>query len=168
MKSVNLNRRAFLRGRSPKYNPKAIYPPWAIEVSQFVENCERCDQCIDRCPENILFRGDGGFPEVDFRQGECTFCGKCAEACEANAFKSDDRNEENAWSIFAEIKTSCLSLNAITCRSCGDNCDAGAIQFQLQLGGVAVPVVDIDNCTGCGACLYICPQKSITMRKAEI
>lgn len=180
MESVNLNRRAFLRGRSPKYNPAAIYPPWTIEMSQFVEKCERCDRCIDRCPENILYRGDGGFPEVNFRQGECTFCGQCAEVCEADAFDLGDLNqssnkalgeglkEENAWSLFVEIETTCLSLNAITCRSCGDNCDAGAIRFQLQVGGIAIPIIDTDQCTGCGACIYVCPKNSITMRKQSL
>ncbi len=165
MDSVNLNRRAFLKGRSPKYNPDAIYPPWSIEASRFVEKCERCDKCIEACPGKILVCGDGGFPEVDFRRGECTFCGDCVAACEADAFNPGEHNESNAWSILPRIANSCLSMNAITCRSCGDNCDVEAIRFHLQVGGIAIPVIDSDQCNGCGACLYVCPENSVTMRR---
>ena len=163
MESTNLSRRAFLRGRSPKFNPATIHPPWTVETSEFIQNCERCDQCIDACPENILFRGDGGFPTVNFKFGECTFCKKCANTCNANAFKHEDLNENNAWPLFANINSTCLSLNAIVCRTCGDTCDADAIHFKLQTRGVSIPIVNTDLCIGCGACLYTCPKNAISM-----
>jgi len=172
MENTNLNRRLFLRGKPPKVESNAIRPPWSIEASQFVEQCERCDKCIDVCPEKILFRGEGGYPEVDFKRGECTFCAKCVEVCEANAFhyfESKKPHEicsvaDEAWHLNVSIKPSCLSLNAIVCRSCGDNCDEQAIRFRLQVGGISIPEIDHDNCTGCGACLSVCPEQSVSIQ----
>ena len=36
-----------------------------------------------------------------------------------------------------------------------------AIRFRLQLGGVAKPILDLESCNGCGACLSVCPTKAI-------
>jgi ferredoxin-type protein NapF len=163
MPSPDFNRRAFLRGESPTFKSSAIRPPWTVELARFIDNCERCDECIKACPENILFRGDGGYPEINFTLGECTFCGKCADICKADAFHSGERDIKNAWSWYANVKPSCLSLNAIVCRACGDNCEEDAIRFQLQVGGKAIPLIDTDECTGCGACLFVCPENAISM-----
>jgi len=172
MQTTDLKRRAFLRGKSPRKESNAIRPPWAGEGNLFTDNCERCDECIQVCPEKILFRGDGGYPEVDFKRGLCTFCVECVAVCKHGAFhyfKSDEPHEicstpDNAWQLDVSIKPTCLSLNAIVCRACGDACDVDAIQFRLQLGGVAIPVVDNDKCTGCGGCLYICPENAVQIK----
>ena len=172
MESTNLNRRLFLRGKPPKVESNAIRPPWSIEASQFVEQCERCDKCIEVCPEKILFRGEGGYPEVDFKRGECTFCTECADACEANVFhyiKSKKSHQpspaiDNAWHLNVSIKPNCLSINAIVCRACGDNCGEQAIHFQLQVGGISIPEISEDKCTGCGACLSVCPELAVSIQ----
>ena len=167
MTEPNLKRRAFLRGRSPKFNKAAIHPPWALPFAAFIDHCERCDACIDACSEGIIVRGDGGFPEVDFTRGECVFCTDCVKACDAGAFQAfqrDEFKEKDAWDLSVEILTSCLSLNAVVCRSCGDHCDTGAISFRLQTGGVSVPMIEEKNCTGCGACLYVCPKDAIAIK----
>lgn len=171
MKTTNLNRRAFLRGKSPRVESNAIRPPWALEPSQFIDSCERCDECIRACPEKILFRGDGGYPEVDFKRGNCTFCAKCADVCEAEAFqyfKTDEPQEicsdpDKAWNLEVSIKSNCLSLNAIVCRTCGDVCEEQAINFRLQLRGISIPEIDNDSCTGCGECLYVCPESAVSI-----
>ena len=163
MTEPNLRRRAFLRGRSPKFNKAAIHPPWSLPFADFINNCERCDNCIKACPEKIIVRGDGGFPEVNFTQGECIFCTDCVEACDANAFHTGDLKEENAWDLSVTILPSCLSINAVMCRACGDHCDTDAIHFKLQTGGVSIPEVIQEDCTGCGACLYACPNQSISI-----
>lgn len=169
MAEPDLHRRAFLRGRSPKFNKAAIHPPWSLPFADFIDACERCDDCAIACPEGIIIKGDGAYPEVDFSRGECTFCGKCAESCEANAFASDDpRNASSAWGLVAKILPNCLSMNQVMCRACGDHCDVGAIRFQLKLGGNAEPLIDDELCTGCGACLYVCPNKSIEIKENKL
>lgn len=166
MAEPNLQRRSFLRGRSPKFSKAAIHPPWSLPIADFIDACERCDDCARACPEGIIIKGDGAYPEVDFRRGECTFCGKCVASCEASAFSSAvEKETANAWQLTAKVLPACLSLNQVMCRACGDHCDAGAIRFQLKLGGNAEPLIQDDLCTGCGACLYVCPNNSIEMIK---
>lgn len=164
MQSPDMSRRAFLRGRSPRFSPSGIRPPWAMPLAAFVAACTRCDDCIHVCPQHILQRGDGGFPEASFKRGECTFCGECAAACQAGAFSPDARHPHNAWNLVVSITPACLSLNGVVCRVCGDHCDANAIRFQLQARAVAVPHISSASCTGCGACQAVCPVNAVTIQ----
>ncbi len=162
MSPTNENRRAFLRGKISRHSATAIRPPWIISLSHFVEKCNQCNACLDVCSENILFSGDGGFPEVDFTRGECSFCGECTTICRQEVFQNLPRDSTNAWSVKARISSSCLSLNAILCRACGDNCPTEAIHFHLRPGGISVPELNPEICNGCGACLYVCPENAVT------
>jgi ferredoxin-type protein NapF len=155
----------FLRGRFHEAR-SAVRPPWALDEDAFTADCNRCDACIPACPTGILKRGEAGFPEVDFRRGECTFCGKCVVACPSHALDDLARSEGLApWNLVARIQQSCLALNKVVCRSCGDVCEARAIGFRLAPGGVALPQLDEAACTGCGACVAICPTAAITMAR---
>ena len=152
----------------------AIRPPWAKAEGMFLERCSRCDDCISACPENILIRGDGGYPEVDFKHGECTFCGKCVDHCETKALAfpmtagKPQKFAAEAWNLDVSFTASCLSLNAVVCRACGDHCEPQAIRFQLKPGGIAEPHLSQDNCTGCGACASICPVDAILIKPAAM
>lgn len=108
----------------------------------------------------ILKRGAGGFPEVDFSlgRGECSFCQACVNACEANVFR-DVR--EPAWQHKVAIQAGCLPQLGVECRSCEDSCESRAIRFQRQLGGISSPQIVADNCNGCGACLSTCPTQAV-------
>ncbi|MFN3884656.1 MAG: 4Fe-4S dicluster domain-containing protein [Rhodocyclaceae bacterium] len=67
----------------------------------------------------------------------------------------------------AVIGPACIAYAQNTvCRSCGDACDAAAIRFSPRLGGAALPVVLAERCTGCGACLPVCPAGAITLTPA--
>ncbi len=82
---VSLARRSFLRGglgESRALSTGRSRPPWTD--ASFTEVCVRCGDCIDACPENILFKGDGGFPQIRFENEGCTFC---QDACEARAIR---------------------------------------------------------------------------------
>lgn len=136
-------------------------PPWAIDEPLFIEGCVRCDDCISACPENILVRGDGGFPEVNFKLGECTFCTECVASCQKNVFQKSNLQPASAWSLDISISSKCLSLNAIVCRTCGDNCEPQAIRFQLKVGGISEPQIALNDCTGCGGCLSVCPVDAV-------
>lgn len=169
MSPPNLSRRSFLRGSftTPKVVALPLRPPWAINEALFQETCMRCDDCINACPENILERGDGGFPTVNFKLGECTFCYECAHACQGGALHyQEDSTPETAWDLDINISSKCLSLNAIVCRSCGDACEPQAIRFKLKVGGVSEPLISQGDCTGCGACLAVCPIDAVTIKPA--
>lgn len=61
----------------------------------------------------------------------------------------------------ADIGDGCLARRGVTCRTCGERCEAGAITFSLQLGGIALPRIGADACTGCGECIADCPSAAI-------
>ena len=107
---------------------------------------------------------EGGFPEVDFKTGECTFCEACVKVCQDGALRNS-KEDVSPWQNVAAINSDCLSAIGVTCRVCGDRCDARAIQFTLAVGGIATPVVDHQDCTGCGACVQPCPTASITINQ---
>lgn len=170
MKETDLKRRAFLRGKSPRLDPDTIRPPWAISGTAFTEKCTRCDECIKACPEKIIYRGDGGYPEVSFQHKECTFCAECVSACQAGAFEkipsnqSEEETINQAWDLQISFDSSCLSLNAIVCRACADNCDEEAINFKLKLRGFSEPQFSQKDCTGCGACISVCPVRAVKIK----
>lgn len=171
-----LPRRQFLRGHFLKalqteqvklQGSNAIRPPWT-DLVNFYEKCTACDRCISACQSQmqILKRGAGGYPEVDFTlgRGECSFCHACVNVCEADVFRPIT---EPAWAHKIDIQNGCLALNGTECRSCEDSCEPRAIRFRRQLGGIAVPLLDLNACNGCGACLRVCPSGAISINKGQ-
>ena len=138
-----------------------IRPPWAGAENSFVEQCTRCSDCIPACPGGLIKEGRGRFPMLDFSSGGCDFCGECVRVCQPGALKKDPKHDSPPWDLKAHFLDSCLSLNAVICRSCGEACDERAIRFELRTGGNALPALNQDTCTGCGECVSVCPNDSI-------
>lgn len=158
---VSVSRRALFTGRMAKPVDTPVRPPWSIPEQTFLDACTQCAQCQDVCSEGIIHRGGGGFPEIDFLSGECTFCGDCAQVCEPGAIVAANIYRALPWERVAQLDATCLSQNGVMCRVCGDRCDARAIRFQLAVGGVAHPIIDVSACTGCGACVAPCPVGAV-------
>lgn len=165
----------------------AIRPPWALNESLFIDSCSRCSDCVSACPQGIISAGDAGFPEVSFKQGECTFCADCIRACKTGALDASvlsqpiahqasqlqssqlqssqfQSSQQQAWNLDVSILSNCLSLNAVVCRACGDNCETQAIRFKLKVGGISEPQILEDDCTGCGACVAVCPVDAVKIK----
>lgn len=149
------SRRNLLFGRRPQ-TPSAPPLPWA--TPNFFDRCTRCSDCVSACPTQIIKVGEGGFPRVDFSQGECTFCSDCVTACQPKALAKTDAAP---WSLKARISDDCLATQGVECRICGEACDERAIRFELAIGKVAHPQIQTEQCTGCGACVAPCPSTSI-------
>jgi ferredoxin-type protein NapF len=160
MVSVNA-RRAFLFGRATA--TPVVRPPWSLAEPDFLDHCTRCDACVKACPTRIIKVGDGGFPFVDFSQGECTFCNHCVDACNAGAF---DATQETPWHLQLTLDDSCLAKHAIFCMACVDACPEQAIRLHYA-ASVPIPEVDASRCTGCGGCVAICPSKAISLRPRQ-
>lgn len=156
---VEPSRRALLKGRL-EY-PSVLRPPWARDEPQFLENCSQCGDCFQACETEIIVRDAAGFPQVDFRLGECTFCRACAEACEEDAFRDPER--DHPWRHVAVIGPACLGPQGVYCRSCGESCEAGAIHFSFNAQRVPEPTVDSEACNGCGACVSVCPTQAVAI-----
>ncbi|MEE2729481.1 MAG: ferredoxin-type protein NapF [Pseudomonadota bacterium] len=157
---MDTSRRRFLQGGFGEADARdAIRLPWSTDHTAFINGCTRCGDCIACCPQRIIRPGAGGYPELDFSERECTFCGNCAHTCQQPLFDL----EHPPWQHRAQIGTDCLTHAGIVCQNCKDACTASAIRFQFARGGIAKPVLDVDRCTGCGACIAPCPNDSIRM-----
>ncbi|WP_105901018.1 ferredoxin-type protein NapF [Vibrio gangliei] len=154
---INLSRRQLFTRRKDADKPNL---PW-VKNHLFTDLCTQCGKCQQACPEKIIKPTDGGFPRVDFTAGECTFCYQCAEACPEPLFIP---KEEAPWQVKAHINDDCLAKRNVDCRSCGDSCEPQAITFKLAVGSVAQPQITQDACTGCGACVSVCPTKAIVVK----
>ncbi len=146
------SRRALLRGAAPA---SLVRPPGAVDEALFLDRCTRCDDCIAACPEHVLVRAGGGFPERDWPRGECTFCGECIAACDTGALLP---LAQHPWPWRAAIGDSCLALHGVTCQSCREVCPESAIRFSP---GNPRPLLDTVQCSGCGACVAVCPVSAI-------
>lgn len=153
-----LTRRQFLRGSASARAP-ALRPPWAGDETEFVDRCTRCGACAAACPTGVIAAGAGGFPCIDFSRGECTFCGECLAACRDGALAPG----RVPWHCRAAIGDACLARANVVCRTCGDACEPRALRFRPRLGAAARPEIDIDACTGCGACVAVCPAGAVTV-----
>ena len=143
------SRRGLFRSLSQKAQGKpisliAVRPPGAVTETSFVDVCTRCEDCVSKCPEDIIVKGDGGFPELNFSERGCTGCMQCIDACTPNALvKTDD--------VFPlgllDLKETCLPKSGVACQSCKDACDDSAIRFPMT---ARLPIPEIDNtrCNG--------------------
>jgi ferredoxin-type protein NapF len=74
-----------------------------------------------------------------------------------------DAAPESERRPLARIGAACVEPRGVTCRRCGDSCDANAISFRLIGRGRAEARVDEAACTGCGECAPVCPVEAITL-----
>lgn len=154
---ANYSRRQLLRGKHI-----AIRPPWAQEEEVFINTCSRCNACITHCPEKIIIKGQGGFPEVNFTLGECTFCESCLENCPTTALIKQQEDSQ-PWSLTLEVTAECLPKHGVVCITCREFCEQQVFTFPPQQGGVTTPQITAENCTGCGACISVCPTQAIKL-----
>lgn len=159
--TFSASRARFLRGHfsSQRVPPR---PPWARAEAEFIQQCSRCGDCLAACARGLIEQGSGGFPQVNFARGACTFCGDCARACRHGALAYAPRAVP--WSLQAVVQESCLARHGVVCRSCGEQCEAGAIRFQHAPGRAARPEVVAGACSGCGACFAVCPAQAVGLR----
>lgn len=159
--AADVVRRALMTGDARAF---VLRPPWSLDAEAFDRACTRCGKCVDACPTHVL-KIDAGIVQVDFADAECTFCGACAETCPEPAFDVAARAADaRPWNAVARIAATCLARLGIECESCGDACEAHAIRFRVHAGPVPDPRVDASLCTGCGACVRVCPATAIEVR----
>ncbi|MFN3987403.1 MAG: ferredoxin-type protein NapF [Rhodocyclaceae bacterium] len=162
---MSVSRRGFLRGHF-RSEGNTMRPPWAV-TPDFESLCTRCGDCLAACPTRVIQTGGGGFPVIDFEHGECTFCHACVAACKPAALFRDPDSPATAWPWRVVVAQACLAAAGVECRVCGEACGVGAIRFRPRMGGVPLPQLDADACTGCGACFGPCPVRAISMESRQ-
>jgi len=157
---AKLDRRGFFRRVTGGATP--LRPPGAGGEAAFAGACDGCGACVGACPQAILVPGAGRLPVVDLSSNPCTFCGACIRACPTSALAGPPE-----WALRARIGPACLEAQGIACRVCETACDAAALRFRPMPGGRARVTADPDRCTGCGACLGVCPAGAIAVAPPE-
>ena len=154
-----------------------VRPPGSVDENIFTGLCTRCGNCINVCPENIIFPdfGSSGIsglltPILRFRGNYCNeWCSKCVDSCPTAAIRRISLEQKRLTAIgTSQInKSLCLAWTARQdCMVCQEFCPYQAIAI-VKSGGVNCPEVIEALCRGCGACQSQCPaipDKAITVR----
>jgi len=157
---------------------RLIRPPGALPEDQFLQKCVKCGECMKVCPTNALQpvlseAGPEGIwtPRLDPKIGYCDYyCSLCTQVCPTGAIKELTIEEKNEL----KIGTAWVNRNRCIpwkfgdpCIVCEEHCPVSpkAIKFQKieveRLDGIIktplAPLIDLDQCTGCGICQNKCP-----------
>lgn len=150
----------FSRGIAPA-GSAFVRPPWSLPEAIFLALCTGCGGCRDECPRGLLQKDTRGLPFIDFTQGACDFCGECVDACARGALTRRYHGASwGPWRLKARVAGECLGDRGVSCRQCIEQCLAQAIQLSSDR---CVPLVDIQRCSGCGACFNRCPSGAISL-----
>ncbi len=141
-----------------KKQEKLLRPPYFSDESLFHKECNKCDaKCASVCEEDIIKIADDKTPHLFFSNSGCTYCDKCADACEYGVLNIENKNRLAA--IISIDKNSCISWGHTMCFSCKDPCMDNAIDFQAMF----MPSIN-ENCTACGLCISRCPTDAIRVK----
>jgi len=148
-----------------------VRPPGAVPEVEFLLLCSRCNDCVDACPHDVIFKPSyenakiyGDTPFLNLSEKSCEFCTDfpCISACTKDALlKVEETPKIGVAKIFRDH---CLGAQGQHCDYCSRSCPK---EFNaLSIGDDRVPIIDEDKCVGCGKCEYICP--SITGKAIKI
>lgn len=147
-----------------------LRPPGARDESQFVGVCTRCGNCLRVCPSGIIERGLGesGWaslftPVLCFENDYCREdCARCTEVCPSGALVRLSLREKADVQIgLPRVDMNvCLLGDDRECSACRRWCPYDAIRYVFSETEYTLePQIDVEKCTGCGACEAACPSK---------
>lgn len=143
-----------------------IRPPYALKELDFILACTRCDQCIEACPHDVIFKLPPrlgvrvmGTPALDLLNKGCHLCKDwpCVAACEADALRIPEiaKDEVQVLPVIARVEIdtdTCLPYSGPECGACEASCPVpGALNWDMTK-----PYIDPELCTGCALCREIC------------
>lgn len=171
-----------------------LRPPGALEESEFIKKCLRCNLCVQACPFDTLklagLRDFGirlGTPFFEARKIPCYMCVDipCVAACPSGALERASVSDGDKFNInkskmgVAVVDDkNCVAYFGIQCDACYRACPlldrAIKIDYKhndrTQKHALLLPVVDSDICTGCGKCENACitDKAAITIVPREL
>lgn len=154
-----------------------IRPPGSVNKNIFNFLCTRCGSCIKACPSKILVHrrdidnaASWMTPEISFKNGYCIEdCNLCSQLCPSGAITLFDIEAKNILKIgIAEVlPQDCLLTQNKECDRCKAVCKYEAIKIGILDDYDAIPIIDSEKCTGCGACFIVCPAETIIINSLQ-
>jgi ferredoxin-type protein NapG len=152
---------------------ESLRPPGAQGEADFLASCIKCGQCVEACPFDTLALAAVsqeraiGVPYFEPRDTPCYMCedAPCIAACPTDALLAGTAIEDARMGLAVLIdQETCLAFQGLRCEVCYRACPllGEAIRLEMQpqerTGEHAyfLPVVDSEQCTGCGKCEHSC------------
>lgn len=138
-------------------------PPYFLESDIFAK-CFECESraCLTSCDEKIMLFDEEFGVVLDFSKRGCTFCDKCALACELDVLDiAHKKMKIETTQVYIDM-IECISWNGVICYSCKDVCYDNAIDFL----GMLRPTIN-QNCTNCGFCVGVCPTNAVKLKEVS-
>ena len=140
--------------------PELIRPPGSGKEEEFIRLCIKCGKCIKACPyialQPVIYANefDRGTPCLRVSASYCRFCKDfpCITACPSGALNKNNKTDKIALAVIDGEK--CLRTSKIACDACSQRCKNGAIKITAAN---KKPEIHACKCTGCGACVCVCP-----------
>lgn len=137
---------------------EGVYPPGALPSGEFEAACLRCARCVEVCDQQALDSGIDGLPRINGINGYCDFCMDCVEACPTTAL-SPVSVEQPVIGVVSINQNRCLAWQWPSCRLCYERCME--LYEAIHLDDDWRPMIDMERCVGCGACVEVCPVSMV-------
>ncbi len=154
-----------------------LRPPGALAEKEFLDACIGCGQCANVCPNKCisLYGLEAGLenlatPKISARARGCILCMACTQVCPTAALQKLEPTEEGKRAVnmgVAVVSTDvCYSYAGRTCGVCYRACPLPG--KAMRLGLMETPIINVDECVGCGLCEQSCVHMPQAIRVIPI
>lgn len=143
-----------------------LRPPGARSDDILREKCPGCSDCVEACPEDVLFKADERFgsdhetPIFYPPRKACFLCSEfhCVKACRADALRMPSSpSRVNIGKARIDPSLCLAGISETGCSECIGMCPLDEPAISL-LGDR--PYIDALRCVGCGLCEHGCSSKA--------